>query len=333
MNVQLRDTRQRILDQDRDLDALRSRHQAQVARNLTADLRQSVELHDLTVFPSRGLPDSLVLKGGADHGVVYPVLVDRGNSVDMLVRSTPRGRAALNRDGYIRLALLAEPRTARELRREAEHDGTLMMHFASLGSPAAFAGDLVAAAFWFACFDGSELPRTRSGFDARVSTGAAMVHETFSEIIAHARHTLAKRTAVAHRIEELASPAFVKSREDMAHQLEHLVGSDFLRTTPRGRLPDLSRYLDGMAHRIENLRGRVERDLAGVERVAAWERRLAAAEEQAEDAQSGTVEELRFLIEEFRIATFAQRVGTRGKISEKRLARRFEAALPSLPTP
>ena len=333
MNVQLRDTRQRILDQDRDVDALRSRHQAEVGRNLTADLRQSVELRDLTVFPSGGLPDFLVLKGDTDHGVVYPVLVDRGNSVDMLVRSTPHGRALLNRDGYIRLALLAEPRTARELRREAEHDGTLMMHFAPLGSPAAFAGDLVGAAFWFACFDGSELPRTQTGFDACVKAGVGMVQKTFFEIIGHARNILAKRTAVAHRVEELASPAFAKSREDLARQLENLVASDFLRTTPRGQLPDLPRYLDGMAHRIQNLRGRVERDLAGVERVAAWERRLEAVEEQAGEAQSGTVTELRFLIEEFRIATFAQRIGTRGKISEKRLARRFEAVLPSLPTP
>ena len=333
MNVQLRDARQRILDQDRDVDALRGRHQAEVARNLTADLRQSVELRGLTEFPSRGLPDSLVLKGDTDGGVVYPVLVDRGNSVDFLVRSAPQGRAAPNRDGYTRLALLAEPRTARALRREAEHDGPLMMHFAPLGSPAVFAGDLVATAFWFACFDGSELPRTRSGFDERVKAGGATLHEIFFEIIGHARHTLAKRTAVARGIEGLASPAFAKSREDMTRQLENLVASDFLRTTPRGRLPDLPRYLDGMAHRIENLRGRVERDLAGVERVAAWERRLEAVEAQAEDAPSGTVTELRFLIEEFRIATFAQRIGTRGKISEKRLGRRFDAAMAALRTP
>ena len=161
----------------------------------------------------------------------------------------------------------------------------------------------------------------------------ASLQKTFFEIIGHARHIMAKRTAVAHRVEELVSPAFVNSREDMAHQLEHLVGSDFLRTTPRGRLPDLPRYLDGMAHRIENLRGRVERDLAGVERVAAWERRLETVEEQADDAPSGTVTELRFLIEEFRIATFAQRIGTRGKISEKRLGRRFDAAMAALRTP
>ena len=332
MNVQLRDARRKILDQDRDIEALRSRHQSHVARNLSADLRQSVELRDLTEFPSRGLPDSLVLKSDTHRGVVYPVLVDRGSSVDLLVRSAPHGRTALNRDGYTRLALLAEARAARELRREAEHDGVLMMHFAALGSPADFAGDLVAVAFWFACFDGAELPQTQAGFDECVERGGAVLQKTFFDVITHARQILAKRTAVARGIEGLASPAFAMSREDMARQLENLVSPDFLRRTPRAYLPDLSRYLDGMAHRIQNLQGRVERDLAGVEKVAVWERRLAAVEEQAEDALLGTVCELRFLVEEFRIATFAQRVGTREKISEKRLARRFDAAISSLGT-
>ena len=333
MNVQLRDARHKVLDQDRDVDTLRTRHQVHVARNLTADLRESVELRGLTEFPSRGLPDSLVLKGDSARGLVYPVLVDRGNSVDLLVRSAPQGRVALNRDGYTRLALLAEPRTARELRREAEHDGQLMMQFAPLGSPAAFADDLVAAAFWFACFDGSEPPQTQTGFDARVDAGRPALHETFFEILTHARRILTERASVVRRIDGLASPAFATSREDMTRQLENLVGPDFLRSTPRGHLADLPRYLDGMVHRIENLHGRVERDLAGVEQVAAWERRLAAVKEQAEDPLSGPVTELRFLIEEFRIATFAQRIGTREKISDKRLARRFDAAMALLRTP
>ena len=332
MNVQMRDARHRVLDQDRDIEALRTRHQASVARNLTTESRASVERHNLTEFPGCGLPYSLTLEGDHNH-LVYPVLVDRGNGVDLLVRPTPQGRTVLNRDGYTRLALLAEPRIARELRREAEHDRVLMMHYAPLGSPAACTGDLVAAAFWFACFDGSELPTTRAGFDDCVKAHRPALRETFFEIVAHARHILAKRAAVVRGIEGLASPAFAASRADLVRQLENLVGPDFLRTTPRRHLPDLPRYLDGMVQRTQNLQGRVARDLAGIETVAAWERRLAAVGEQAREAQSGTVMELRFLIEEFRIATFAQRIGTRGKISEKRLARRFDAAKALIPTP
>ena len=326
MNVQIRDARQRVLDQDRDVDALRRRHQADTERNLTADRRESLEIRGLTEFPSGGLPESLVVEDGAHHSMLYPVLVDRGASVDLLVRGTADGRSALNRDAYTRLAMLAEPRSARELRREVEHDGILMIHFAPLGSPAALVDDLVAAAFWFAYFEGSTLPRSKAGFDACAEIGEGALRGTFSEVLGQARQILIRRTEVANKLDALASPAFAKSREDMTRQLGHLVPSDFLRTMPRRYLPELPRYLDGIAYRIGNLHGRVQRDLAGIEKVAVWEHRFAQIAEQVEDPSCGPAGELRFLVEEFRIATFAQRIGTREKMSDKRMAMHFEAA-------
>lgn len=332
MNIQLRDgRRRRVLDQDRDLDALRNRHRAHVAKNLTIDLRRSLERRDLTAFPDSGVPDSLVLGGG--HSVVYPVLVDRGNGVDLLVQAAPGGRTELNRDGYTRLAMLAEPRTARELRREVEHDAEMMINCVPLGSPASFADSLVACAFWHAYFDGSELPRTRPEFDSCARAGSAALRGTFSKILVHARGILAKRTALARALDGLTSPAYAQSRDDMAHQLAGLVAPDFLRRTSCHRLPDLPRYLEALAYRIDNLQGRVRRDLAGLEKVAAWERRLQAVAEQADDTESDSIEELRFLLEEYRIATFAQGLGTRERVSDKRLAQRFDTAISSLRTP
>ena len=331
MNVQVRDTRERILDQDRDVDALRRRHQATTERNLTPSRRESVEIRGLTEFPSTGLPESLVVEDGAYHSVLFPVLVDRGNSVDLLVRATAEGHSALNRDAYTRLTMLAEPRTVRELRREVEHDGSLMVHFASLGSPADFVDDLVAAAFWFSYFDGAALPRTKAGFDACAETGKDALRGTFSEVLDQARQILTRRTAVANRLDALVSPAFAKSREDMVSQLGNLVPADFLRTTPRRHLADLARYLDGIAYRIGNLHGRVQRDHAGMEKVAVWERRFTEAANDAEDPESGIAGELRFLVEEFRIATFAQQIGTREKISDRRMAMHLEAVLSRAP--
>ena len=332
MNVQVRDVRQRVVDQDRDVDALRTRHRAHVAKNLTSDLRRSVEQRDLTAFPDAGIPDSLALEASGGS-VAYPVLVDRGNGVDLLVQATPGGRAALNRDGYTRLAMLGEPRTTRELRREVEHDAEMMIHFVPLGSPAGYADDLVAAAFWFAYFDGRELPRGKPEFDACTRAGKAALRGTFSEVVLHARSILARRTAVARDLDGLTSPAFAQSREDMTRQLGKLVGPDFLRTTPRQHLPDLPRYLEGMAHRIDGLQGRVQRDLAGLAKVAAWERRLAAVADQADDTESTAVQELRFLVEEYRIAVFAQGLGTREKVSDKRLAQRFDGAIARVRAP
>ena len=113
----------------------------------------------------------------------------------------------------------------------------------------------------------------------------------------------------------------------MEAQLGALVGADFLAATPSERLNDLPRYLDGMAYRVDALRigGKVDRDRAGIAAVAAWEQRLAAL--VAKGIAPALREELRFLVQEFRMTTFSQALGTRGKVSAKRLAKRFDAAL------
>ena len=165
---------------------------------------------------------------------------------------------------------------------------------------------------------------TKAAFEQRLAIGRTSAMPILLEILEHARDILGKRLEVARGIEGLTSPAFASSRNDLRGQLDHLVARDFLRTTPRSRLADLPRYLDGMLYRIGNLHGRVERDLAGIEKVAVWERRSAVLSE-ASEVGHGAAAELRFLVQEYRIATFSQHLGTREKVSAKRLQVRFEA--------
>lgn len=323
MNVQVRGARRRVVDQDRDVAALQGRLLAKVEQTIAGDLRKSRERHAITAFPAEGVPPSLAVRGRHGRAVVYPVLVDRGDSVDLLMQSTPKSQAALNRDGYARLALLADARATRQQRREVERDLVLARHFASLGTLAQLVDGLLAATTWFAYFEGCELPATRAAFEQRLASNRQALGPIFQDTLDWARKILAKRFEVARAVDALDSPAFAASRADLAGQLDRLVGADFLAVTPKHRLPDVPRYLDGMAHRIDNLQGRVRRDRAGIEAVRLWERRLAALRESGETADTA---ELRFLVEEFRIATFSQRLGTRGKVSAKRLQARFEAA-------
>ena len=321
MNVQVRGERRRVVDQDRDVAALRGRLLAKVESAIAGDWRAEHERLAMLTFPEQGVPATMLVHGRAGRAVVYPVLVDRGSSVDLLIHSTPTGRAALNRAGYARLALLADARTVRHVRREVERDRELALCYAPLGSAAELSDSVLMAAAWFAYFEGRDLPATRPAFDARLA--AVKLAPACMDVLHHARAVLAKRFAVARVVQGLDSPAFAISRADLEEQLDSMAGARFLAVTPRHRLADLTRYLDGMAYRIDNLPGRVQRDQAGIAAVRPWTVRLAALRE-ADDAE--LVDELRFAIEEFRIATFSQRIGTRGKISGKRLEERFQAA-------
>ena len=316
MNVQVRLGR-RLLCQDRSVAALRERANERTARSLVGAAPQH-EARGLVAFPAQGVPPSLALPGG---DVAYPVLVDRGADVDLLLQPSPRGQARRNRDGYARLALLAQRGLALRLRREMESDELLGTRFAPFGSSAALTDAVLMRAAWEAHFEGRALPAEAAGFKACLADGglAAAVAATVADL----RRILAKRYAVETALAALAGPAFAPSRTDLAAQLAEVAGADFLATTPSARRSDLGRYLDGMMARIERLPGRVRQDRQGMAAVAPWQRRLDALRGAA---GTGDVAALGFLVQEFRIATFAQRLGTREKVSAKRLQVRFAAA-------
>ena len=321
INVQVRGRRGRVTDQDRDVAALRARLLAKVERTIARDVGRERERLALTEFPLEGVPESVVLGAGAGRVVAYPVLVDRGNSVDLLIHATPRQRGALNRGGYARLALLADAPRARYLRREVEHDSPLALRYAAVGPLADLADDVMLAAAWYAFFEGRELPNVREAFEERLVAAGASLVPTFQGILDRVRTIVDKRFELARRVDALDSPALAETRADLRAQLDALVGPRFLAALPSERVVDLPRYLDAMAMRLDGLQGRVGRDREGMAAVAPWERRLARLAAAGEDAT-----ELRFLVQEFRVAIFSQRIGTRGKVSAKRLEARFAAA-------
>ena len=315
LNVQVRQGR-RVLDQDRNLAALRERLVGCAARSL-GSVRQVYEQRGLVAFPPQGVPSSLTLDDG--H-LAYPVLVDRGTGVDLLLQSSPAGREPRNRAAYARLAVLAQAALGRRLRSAAAGDATLSATPAPFADRAEAADAVLLAAAWQAHFAGEPLPTDAAGFEARLARGGLAA--AFEATLADVRLILAQRGAVAIALAALEGPAYAPSRDDMEAQLAEIAGVDFQAATPGERRRDLLRYLEGMAMRLARLPGRVRQDRQGMAAVAPWQRRLEALRDIAAEADFTA---LRWLLQEFRIATFAQGLGTGEKVSPKRLEARFDA--------
>ena len=320
MNVQVRGARARVLDQDRDIDVLRARLRPAVAVRVASGVANGVERRGLNEFPEDGVPATITLGTSSDRVAGYPVLVDRGQSVDLMVHPTPERQTRLNRDGYARLALLAVPAKARHLARELEHDGDLALHYASVGALGELADRALRRAAWYAFFENRDLPSTRADFDHAIAQGEGLLVPTGQRLQACLREVYGRRSTLLPLIQALESPALALTREDLWRQLSVLAGSGLLESLPSDRLLDLPRYLEGMAMRLNGLQGRVPRDRQGMAAISPWEQRLRALGEAGQDTS-----DLFFQVQELRILTFAQRLGTRGKVSAKRLEGQFRA--------
>jgi ATP-dependent helicase HrpA len=318
MNVQVRDPNGALVDQDRDVEALLARLAARVERQVGAQrVRDTLESHSLVRFPNEHVPPQRVLDDGHGRLIVYPALEDRGTSVSLVMARTEAEQRRLSRDGYARMVLLAEQKTARMLTKRLKEERALGLHYAPLGPADALYDSLLRASVWHTFFAGVPLPQSRADFEQWVAERGSRWIGCFDALLGHAKAILAARFAAMRALGESCSPAYVDAVKAMTAHVARLVPADFLDRIPLRHLGDVPRYLDAVVHRLAGLQGRVDRDRALSAEIDAFEARLDKI--VAKLGIRDDLDDVRFSLEEYRVAVFAQRLKTKTKVSAKRI--------------
>ncbi len=326
MNIRVVDAEGKSLAAGRDLGVLRTQlaveaEAAAPVEPLTAPWLQE----KLTSWTIGDLPQQVDYSRAGVKLRAYPALVDRGESAAVQLFDTPEKAAHEHRAGLRRLFQLAAHRELRGQIAWLPHMETMTLEAASLPDHRHLQRRIEDLLTDLA-FCSSDLPRSRSEFEERLSQGrdalpaavqdvAGLLPELFSQF--H-RVRLALESAVAAHLQ----PAVA----DMQSQLDALMRSGFLTSTPWPWLVHYPRYLRGMLTRLDRLRsGGMERDRQAMELVG---RRWRDFEERRESHESRQVfdaelERFRWLLEEYRVSLFAQGLGTSQPVSEKRLDRQW----------
>ena len=317
VNVRVVGDNDTTLDQGRDVPLLKARfadhRQSQIATSAVVN----IEAHDLREFPADPLPPVLHLNLDSGELVAYPGLVDTGDSVAVKLHADALAQGVANRCGHARLALLAVPQTVRVLKKALAKELQIGLHYASLGDAAELTDEVLRAAAWWCFFSARELPRTADAFARRIQDHRGELADVFAEVVFVIGQILAKRFAIVTRLDDMSSPAFTDALTDVRQHLQLLVPADVLTVTPRKYISGVPRYLDAVEYRLAHLHGKITRDGESVRLVEGLRQRLNRVCEQSEASQS-EVNELRFFVEELRVALFAQPM-SRGRVSFKRV--------------
>jgi ATP-dependent helicase HrpA len=129
---------------------------------------------------------------------------------------------------------------------------------------------------------------------------------------------------VNRAIANTPSAAFCDVLEDVAEQMDRFVFAGFITAVGADRLDDVRRYLEGIAYRLDRLPENPARDRERMEAIRALE----DEHDQLTDmlTWSPDLVDVVWMLQELRVSLFAQPVGARGPVSEKRV----RAALDSL---
>ncbi len=329
MRFELVDDEGRALAADRDLVALKAAWAERARGSFGAGGEPRAEWHRCWDFGP--LPETRLLRQGGIEVTGYPALVDHGEGVGVEVLDSAANAEAATRQGLRRLFQLALGRRMRQLRKELKDLQSMRLWYAK--APARegrqapdLADELVALIVERAFIDGREPIRDGDAFERALAEGKPRLHEITvesSELISgvlrqahHIRRELAGKTQIN----------WLDSVRDMREQLDALVYHGFIEDTPWPRLRELPRYLKGLALRLDRLDHAAARDQQRLREMsdylARWWERWRAAE--ARRQRDPRLEEIRWLIEEWRISLFAQEARTRVPVSRKRLEKRWE---------
>ncbi len=137
-------------------------------------------------------------------------------------------------------------------------------------------------------------------------------------IVARLVDLLATRSDVIERVARLESAAVAPLRADVLAQLGFLVHPGFLTAAGAARLDDIDRYLRGILYRLGRL---AANDGRHRELVQGLEAEIAAVRDgwPAGRSRPAALLELPWLVQELRISLFAQGLGTKVPVSEKRI--------------
>ena len=253
--------------------------------------------------------------------VVYPAVEDRGAGVVLVEARNAATAEMISRAGIVRLAMLALPQQAKFVSKRVTDDRELILLSRGLPLRLSLADALTQRAFR-ECFLPAEavLPRTAQDFTKLLDARRAQLSDVADRLATTITLTLKEWRAARAALDGLRAGAFGDVVVEVNAQLTMMLPPDFIESTPRPWLDYLPRYLKAITRRIERLPPNVKRDAELAAKVKPFAAALRAfIAEPVITRVRPELEELRWMIEEFRVSLFAQELKTMVRVSEKRL--------------
>ncbi|MFE2970066.1 ATP-dependent RNA helicase HrpA [Streptomyces sp. NPDC059340] len=336
------DERRRKLAEDKDLETLqlqlkpKARKAISQAAAATAEREggESLERTGLTDWTIGTLTRVFETRRAGQPVKAYPALVDDGptaTTVSVRLFDTEAEQAQAMWKGTRRLILRNIPvnpgkfasdklTNAQKLALSANPHGSVQALFDDCATAAA---DKLIGDFGGPAWD-------EESYRKLYDKVRAEIVDTTVRTVGQVQQVLAAWQACERRLKATSSPTLLANLTDVRTQLNALVKPGFVTATGLRRLPDLMRYLVAADRRLQQMPTGVQRDTTRMGKVHEMQDEYAWLLEQLPQGRPvpQQVLDIRWMIEELRVSYFAHALGTAYPVSDKRIVKAIDAAVP-----
>jgi len=332
MRYELVDDQGQLRDAGRDLSALRNRYAHEAERDFARKSAATLTRDGITQWDFGTLPTTITIEQAGAQLTGYPALVDQGESVSLKILDTARAAQNAHQGGLVRLFLLNLAAVTKRLRQSLPL-ATACLQYAQIKARGpknphpmqwphkpcdALKMQVIAKATLeaikseLATIDNAErFAEKRKQLEQALPDMANALAKQVSEI-------LALHHALRVKLKGRLPLSMIEAAREIAEQLDGLVYQGFVWHTPGERLADLPRYLKAAEKRLEKIERHPDRDrLLRVQFMPLVEKYREIATRPGIDPEQ--IDNLRWQLEELRVALFAQELGTRESVSLSKL--------------
>jgi ATP-dependent helicase HrpA len=324
-NFKVLDHNNKLLDQGRDLAALKQRLSGKVAKTLSKAATPELEQSGLTDWNFGELPQEFTRNTAGFKVKAYPALVANKDSVDIKLFDNAQQAVVQHQQGVRQLIRLAIPSPIKYLQENLSNKTKLGLYFNPFGQIQPLIDDCINAALDKLISDYSSQHQTLLRDQDAFAECRDYCREQINPLVLDIAQKLEKGLTIAHSIQKRMKgkvPLNVVSvLAKIKSHLDSLVFIGFVSELGVERLSDWQRYLMALQRRTEKLEidpARDKQHQLTIEKLEASYQGMMNKLPQHYPVPDA-MQAIRWMIEELRVSLFAQQLGTKMPISAKRI--------------
>lgn len=322
MTFRVVDENDKKIAESMNLDELKFNLKDRVQESISAVADDGIEQSRLHIWSFADLPQCYEQKQRGFSVKAFPAIVDEKDAVGIKLFETEFEQSVAMQQGLRRLLLLNVPSPIKYLHEKLPNKAKLGLYFTPFGRVLDLIDDCIACAVDKLIADFGGFVWDEAGFEKLRDFVRENLNEVAVDIAQKVEQILTLTYQLNQRLKGKMDFTMAFALSDIKSQLASLVYQGFVQKSGYDRLPDLQRYLQAIDKRIDKLAQDVNRDRAAMLRVEqvqqAYQQLLAKLPKSK--PISDEVAEIRYMIEELRVSLFAQQLGTKYQISDKRIA-------------
>ena len=304
-----------------NLDELKFSLKDRVQESISAVADDGIEQSGLHIWSFAELPQCYEQKQRGFSVKAFPAIVDEKDAVGIKLFETEFEQAVAMQQGLRRLLLLNVPSPIKYLHEKLPNKAKLGLYFTPFGRVLDLIDDCIACAVDKLIADFGGFVWNEEGFDKLRDFVRENVNEVTVDIAQKVEQILTLTHQLNQRLKGKMDFTMAFALSDMKSQIAGLIYQGFVQKSGYARLPDLLRYLQAIDKRMDKLAQDVNRDRAAMLRVEQVQQAYQQLLTKLPKSKpiSDEVAEIRYMIEELRVSLFAQQLGTKYQVSDKRV--------------